>query len=114
MFGAKPFDAQYATSREAVELLHPGYSHHLRNPLAVSWEQIPYSEGPWLQREHFPADASALLEAPHGRVYFAGDGLVQSGVGIWQESAANSARYVVGQLAERVIQQRQTAALAAS
>ncbi|EPN42141.1 FAD-dependent oxidoreductase, partial [Pseudomonas syringae] len=67
VFGAKPFDAQYATSREAVELLHPGYSHHLRNPLAVSWEQIPYSEGPWLQREHFPADASALLEAPHGR-----------------------------------------------
>ncbi|EPN07242.1 amine oxidase, partial [Pseudomonas syringae pv. actinidiae ICMP 19070] len=38
----------------------------------------------------------------------------QSGVGIWQESAANSARHVVGQLAERVIQQRQTAALAAS
>ncbi len=80
----------------------------------MSWEQIPYSEGPWLQREHFPAEASALLEEPHGRVYFAGDGLVQSGVGIWQESAANSARHVVGQLAERIIQQRQTATLAAS
>ncbi|WP_336145570.1 hypothetical protein, partial [Klebsiella pneumoniae] len=81
-----------------------------RNPLAVSWEQIPYSEGPWLQREHFPADASRLLEQAHGRVYFAGDGLVQSGVGIWQESAANSARFVVAQLAERVTQQRHIAA----
>jgi len=114
VFGAQPFKAQYATSKEAVELLHPGYSHQLRHPLAVSWEQIPYSEGPWLQREHFPADASALLEEPHGRVYFAGDGLVQSGVGIWQESAANSARHVVGQLADRVTQQRQTTALATS
>ena len=113
-FGVKPFAEQYASSKEAVELLHPGYSKHLRNPLAVSWEQIPYSEGPWLQREHFPADASALLEAGHGRVYFAGDGLVQSGVGIWQESAANSARHVIAQLAERVTQQRQIAALAAS
>ncbi|MCF5353378.1 monoamine oxidase, partial [Pseudomonas syringae] len=105
---------QYAASREAVELLHPGYSRQLRNPLAVSWEQIPYSEGPWLQREHFPAAASALLDEPHGRVYFAGDGLVQSGVGIWQESAANSARHVVAQLAERVTQLRQISTLAAS
>ncbi|MBI6885049.1 flavin monoamine oxidase family protein [Pseudomonas putida] len=111
VFGAQPLDTQFASSKEAVELLHPGYSHHLRKPLAVSWEHIPYSEGPWLQREHFTADASALLEQAHGRVYFAGDGLVQSGVGIWQESAANSARYVVGQLAERVTQQRETAAL---
>ena len=113
-FGAQPLAQQYATSKEAVELLHPGYAKHLRHPLAVSWEQILYSEGPWLQREHFPADASALLEAGVGRVYFAGDGLVQSGVGIWQESAANSARHVVAQLAERVTQQRQIAAVAAS
>ncbi|WP_122846369.1 flavin monoamine oxidase family protein [Pseudomonas viridiflava] len=111
-FGKLPLEAQHATSREAVELLHPGYSRHLRHPLAVSWEQIPFSEGPWLQRERFPADASALLEAGHGRVYFAGDGLVQSGVGIWQESAANSARHVVSQLAEQVVQQRHTAAIA--
>lgn len=114
VFGAQPLETQYACSREAVELLHPGNSRHLRHPLAVSWEQIPYSEGPWLQREHFAADDCALLEAGHGRVYFAGDGLVQSGVGVWQESAANSARYVVGQLAEQVIRQRQVAALCAS
>ena len=114
VFGGQPLNQQYAASRQAVELLHPGYSRHLRNPLAVSWEQIPYSEGPWLQREHFPAEAHALLEQPHGRVYFAGDGLVQSGVGIWQESAANSARHVVAQLAERITQQHQLAALAAS
>ncbi|PMX31875.1 amine oxidase [Pseudomonas sp. MPR-R2A7] len=114
VFGAQPFDQQYATSKEAVELLHPGYSRYLRHPLAVSWEQIPFSEGPWLQREHFPAAASALLEAGHGRAYFAGDGLVQSGVGIWQESAANSARHVVAQLAERVTRQTHLAAVAAS
>jgi monoamine oxidase len=113
-FGAKALEEQYATSQEAVELLHPGYSRHLRHPLAVSWEQIPYSEGPWLQREHFAAEASALLEAGFGRVYVAGDGLVQSGVGIWQESAANSARHVVAQLAERITEQQHRAALAAS
>lgn len=108
-FGQQPFEAQYQASRQAVELLHPGYSHHLRHSLAVSWEQIPFSEGPWLERDKFPAQDSALLEEAHGRVYFAGDGLVQSGVGIWQESAANSARHVVGELAQRVIAQRQAA-----
>ncbi|MCO8165790.1 FAD-dependent oxidoreductase [Pseudomonas sp. 21LCFQ010] len=108
-FGEQPFDAQFRASSEAVELLHPGYSTQLRHPLAVSWEQIPFSEGPWLERDRFAAQASALLEEPHGRVYFAGDGLVQSGVGIWQESAANSARHAVARLAERVIEQRQKA-----
>lgn len=108
-FGHKALAEQYASSAEAVELLHPGQSQHLRNPLAVSWEQVAYSEGPWLQREHFPAAAHALLEAPQGRVYLASDGLGQSGIGIWQESAANAARRVVGQLAEQVIRHRQTA-----
>ncbi|WP_397449027.1 flavin monoamine oxidase family protein [Pseudomonas sp. NA-150] len=109
-FGARPLAEQYAASREAVELLHPGHSQALQQPLAVSWEQVPFSEGPWLQREHFPEDAHALLEQPQGRVYLASDGLVQSGVGIWQESAANSARHVVAQLGERVLRQRQAEA----
>ncbi|MBD8575804.1 FAD-dependent oxidoreductase [Pseudomonas syringae] len=108
-FGRQPLAAQYQASREAVELLHPGYSQHLCHPLAVSWEQIRFSEGPWLARDRFAALDSALLEVPYGRVYFAGDGLVQSGVGIWQESAANSARHVVGLLAGQVIAQRQAA-----
>ncbi|MDE1169374.1 MAG: FAD-dependent oxidoreductase [Pseudomonas sp.] len=109
-FGQQPLADQYAASAQAVELLHPGQAEKLRHPLAVSWEQVPFSEGPWLQREHFPADAHALLEEPQGRVYLASDGLVQNGVGIWQESAANSARRVVGQLAEHVIEQRHAAA----
>lgn len=108
-FGRKPFEQQYAASAEAVELLHPGHAQRLRTPLAVSWEQIPFSEGPWLQREHFPADAHALLEQPQGRIYLASDGFGQSGIGIWQESAANSARRVVGQLAGQVIRQHQSA-----
>jgi monoamine oxidase len=109
-FGRQALQDQYAASAQAVELLHPGHARSLRHPLAVSWEQLRYSEGPWLQREHFPAAAHALLEQPQGRVFLASDGLVQSGVGIWQESAANSARRVVGQLAEQVIEQRQAAA----
>lgn len=108
-FGRQPLQAQYAASAEAVELLHPGHAKRLRNAVAVSWEQVPFSEGPWLQREHFPADAHALLEIPQGRVYLASDGLGQSGIGIWQESAANAARRVVGQLADQVIRKRQTA-----
>ncbi len=108
-FGRRPLSEQYATSAEAVELLHPGHAASLQHPLAVSWEQVPFSEGPWLLREQFPAQAHALLEQPQGRVYLATDGHGQSGVGIWQESAANSARRVVGQLAEHVIRQRQTA-----
>lgn len=108
-FGKRPFSEQYAASAEAVELLHPGQSASLSQPLAVSWEQVPFSEGPWLERERFPAAAHALLEQPQGRVYLATDGHGQSGIGIWQESAANSARRVVGQLAEHVIRQRQTA-----
>jgi monoamine oxidase len=108
-FGQQPLDQQYAASAEAVELLHPGHAQSLRHPLAVSWEQVRFSEGPWLQREHFPADAHALLEVPQGRIYLASDGLGQSGIGIWQESAANAARRAVGQLAEQVIHQRQSA-----
>lgn len=108
-FGQRPLAEQYAASAEAVELLHPGHAASLRQPLAVSWEQVPFSEGPWLQREQFPAQAHALLEQPQGRVYLASDGFGQSGIGIWQESAANAARRAVGQLAEQVIRQRQTA-----
>jgi monoamine oxidase len=108
-FGRQSLDQQLSASSEAVELLHPGHAQSLRHPLAVSWEQVPFSEGPWLQREHFPADAHALLEVPQGRIYLASDGFGQSGIGIWQESAANAARRAVGQLAERVIHQRQLA-----
>ncbi|EIK95455.1 amine oxidase, flavin-containing protein [Pseudomonas sp. M47T1] len=108
-FGRQPLREQYAASAEAVELLHPGQAQSLRNPLAVSWEQVAYSEGPWLQREHFAAQAHALLEQPQGRIYLASDGLGQNGIGIWQESAANAARRAVGQLADQVIRQRHTA-----
>lgn len=105
-FASKSFEEQYALSAQAVELLHPGHAQSLRHPLAISWEQIRFSEGPWLNVENFSAQAHQLLEQPQGRVYLASDNLGQNGIGIWQETAANAARQVVGQLAERVIHQR--------
>lgn len=100
-FSDTSFNEQYSVSTSAVELLHPGASQYLMNPISVSWEQQRYSEGPWLEGGTSSEKISRLFQQPLGRIYFAGDGHAQNAIGVWQESAANSARYAVSQLAER-------------
>lgn len=97
---AKPLAAQYAASRAAVELLHPGRGGELAAPVAVSWHQVPHSLGPWARWAEPESPAYLRLNQPEGRVHFAGDWLAQ--VGAWQEGAALSAHQAVRAIAARV------------
>ncbi len=92
-FGEKTHAEQIALSKQAVELLHPNRSQLLKNPIAISWSRIPYSLGPWSSHE-VKQPAYDLLNQPQGRVHLSSDSLAHSGIGIWQESAAASARRV--------------------
>ena len=48
-FGRLPGpEAKLAASRRSIELLHPGRSQELKNPIYVSWGHIPYNLGSWV------------------------------------------------------------------
>lgn len=95
-FGLKNAQQQIQSSKQAVDLLHststhPNLSQSLKNPVAVSWDKVPYSLGPWI--DHEPTEEGyALLNQAHGRFYITSDGLARKGIGIWQESAALAAK----------------------
>jgi monoamine oxidase len=103
-FAGKGLQAQIASSRQAVESLHPGHSHKLRRPLAVNWSKIPFSESPWIVHDEVAQPGYDILNQPQGRTWLASDALAHGGVGIWQNSAAESARRVVGLIAHHASQ----------
>jgi monoamine oxidase len=96
-------------SRRSVELLHPGRSHELQNPIYVSWGQIPYNLGSWVSPFDFGTtqEYQRLIE-PEGRLYLAGDHTSHL-VG-WQEGAALSAHRAINLIGARVEQSKTTAA----
>jgi len=48
-FGSLPSpEAKLASSRNSIELLHPGRSQELKNPIYVSWGHIPHNLGSWV------------------------------------------------------------------
>jgi monoamine oxidase len=101
-FGKLPnTEAKLAASRMAIERLHPGYSKELRNPMYVSWGQIPFNLGSWVsgfgKREQ--ADYARMTQ-PDRRVYFAGDHTSHL-VG-WQEGAALSGLRAMQMIGEQV------------
>lgn len=103
-FGLKTAQQQIQSSRQAVDYLHPGNSQNLKHPVAVSWEKIPYSLGPWIDHEP-KEEAYQLLNQPQGRLYISSDGLARKGIGIWQESAALAAKHQVQQIIQHALQQ---------
>jgi monoamine oxidase len=105
-FAAKPWDAQLASSRAAVESLHSGHSHKLGRGVAVNWSKIPFSESPWIVHDEVAQPGYDTLNQPQGRTWLASDALAHSGVGIWQNSAAESARRVVGLITAHAEQNR--------
>ena len=53
VFGSLPSaEAKIAASRQSVELLHPGCSKELKNPIYVSWGHIPYNLGSWVSQDY--------------------------------------------------------------
>ena len=109
-FATRPIAEQIAVSRGVIERLHPGHGADLSNALAVNWNKIPYSLGPWpdwnagstngRQEGHIDTAAYRLLQQPDGRVYFASAALSQTPG--WQEGGIQSARAQVLALAKRV------------
>jgi monoamine oxidase len=107
-FGKLPtIEAKLDASRLAVEKLFPGRGKELRDPVYVSWGQIPFNLGSWISgprkingfgRED-PRDYATLTH-PDRRVYFAGDHT--SHIVGWQEGAAFSAIRAVNMIGQKV------------
>lgn len=95
-YAAKSFEQQFASSRAAVEQMHPGHGRELEHPVSVAWKKIPHNLGPWVEWETGGPDYR-LLNQPFGRVHLCGEHL--SHLTSWQEGAALSALRVVERLA---------------
>lgn len=88
-YTARPLAQQYADSRRAVELLHPGQSQKLADPLAIAWQKVPYAHGAWVGWDEQSRGLYPTLSRPQGNLYIAGDQV--SYLPGWQEGAALSA-----------------------
>ena len=98
--GRLPLADQSARSRIAVNDLHPGHGAELLHPVAVSWQNVPFSRGPWVHWPEGPTADYKLLNQPDDRIYLAGEHL--SHINGWQEGAMLSAHRVVREISERV------------
>src|SRR3984885_13374125 len=101
-FGNLPSpEAKLAASRNSIELLHPGCSQELKNPIYVSWGHIPHNLGSWVSgfETGVPSGYEVSIQ-PQGRVYLAGDHT--SHIVGWQEGAALSAHRAIDMIATRV------------
>ncbi len=101
-FEALPISQQIEMARNAVDQLHPGHGIDLSRPVAVDWNKVPYSLGPWMHWQDSPTDAAAyrLLNQPEGRIYFTGAHLSQ--LPSWQEGAVVAAHRTIELIAARV------------
>jgi monoamine oxidase len=101
-FGSLPGpEAKLASSRKSIELLHPGCSQELKNPIYVSWGHIPHNLGSWVSGGDVGAPAGyEVWTKPQGRIFLAGDHT--SHIVGWQEGAALSAHRALDLIAARV------------
>jgi monoamine oxidase len=108
-FEAFPIQTQIAMARSAVDKLHPGHGADLGAPVAVDWNKIPCSLGPWIHWSDSGSDTAAyrLLNQPEGRIYFSGAHLSQ--LPSWQEGAVVAAHRTIELIATRVASARLTA-----
>jgi monoamine oxidase len=80
------------------------YQQEFETSFSAQWRRIRYSEGGWVNWSDRSGPTGAVygrLQAPQGRLYFAGDHM--SYVTSWQHGAFESARLVVMQLHQRVL-----------
>ncbi len=120
-FAKRPIPDQIEFARGVVERLHPGHGADLVDGIAVNWDKIPYSLGPWTdwsggtgrngQEGKIDTAGFRLLLEPDGRVYFATASLSQTPG--WQEGGIQSAQAQVLALAKRVAATGRPAAAAA-
>jgi monoamine oxidase len=113
-FGKLPtMQAKLDASRQSVEKLFPGRGRELHDPVYVSWGQIPFNLGSWINggsgmrgpRKRGSLDQQdpheyGVITRPDRRVYFAGDHT--SHIVGWQEGAACSAIRAVNMIGQKV------------
>ena len=63
-FGALPLTTQFDRSRSVLNELHPGYGAELVHPVAVAWQNVPFSMGPWVHWPDGPSAEYNLLTIP--------------------------------------------------
>lgn len=109
-FAGRAITDQIEFARGVVERLHPGHGGDLVDGIAINWNKVPFSLGPW--PDFTGGKGMAALEPaidtpvfrhllkPDGRVYFASAALSQTPG--WQEGAIASARTQIAKLAARV------------
>jgi len=68
--------------------------------VAVAWQNVPFSMGPWVHWLDGPSAEYNLLYQPDDRIYLAGEHL--SHINGWQEGAVLSAHRVVSEIGQRV------------
>lgn len=84
--------------------IHPQYGDELEASFSVAWDYIPYSMGGWAAYSpETRGEAYAVLNQPDDRFYLAGEHL--SYLTGWMAGALESARTVVNDLHERVLQE---------
>ena len=101
-FESFPVSRQIDMARNAIDKLHPGHGADLTAGVAVDWNKIQYSLGPWIHWTNSAADTDAyrLLNQPEGRIYFSGAHLNQ--LPSWQEGAVLAAHRTIELIALRV------------
>jgi monoamine oxidase len=102
--------AKLDASRNAMEKLHPGFSHLMEKPVYMSWGQIKWNEGSWVSSGvtgGFDTASAGYYNGPYKVItepdwpfVFAGDHTAH--VGAWQEGAALSAHRAAKLIAEQV------------
>lgn len=98
-FMERPLPERFSISRDAIEHLHPGFSHLLERPITIAWNKVPHNLGPWVNWHEPNSPDYKRLSDPDGRVYLAGEHL--SHINGWQEGAALSAQRVLNLIAGR-------------
>jgi monoamine oxidase len=101
-FGRLPtIEAKLDASRASVEKLFPGRGKELRDPVYVSWGNIPFNLGSWISGfGRQDAKDYATMTEPDRLVYFAGDHT--SHIVGWQEGAALSAIRAINMIGQKI------------
>lgn len=87
------------------EQIHPGYGDFVSKGISISWPQIPYSQGAWMEwsDEALEGAYSTLIDQPDDRIYLAGEHL--SYLTGWQEGAVLSAFQAVEAISKQLMAQ---------
>ncbi|MDE2514767.1 MAG: FAD-dependent oxidoreductase, partial [Rhodospirillales bacterium] len=100
-FAAMPPGERLRRGLADLAALHPQAAAALGQGVAVAWKNIPFSEGAWsIWSKAARAAAYPRLLAGEGPFLFAGEHM--SFLNGWQEGAARSAHYTLGQVAARM------------